>query len=66
MVSMNRIHREIGYSVCRHCICEVYGVHVLTKDCYYDHYPQKCVRCGEMRNIVIRFRISGMLKLLFR
>ena len=64
MVGINRIKADFGRYICRSCINTEYGSHLTTKDCMYGIYPDKCVCCGEMRNIVIGFRLSGSLKML--
>jgi hypothetical protein len=66
MVSMERIHRELGQEVCRRCIAKRYNVSLLPEDCWYDTYPHPCSICGEVHNIVIDLKRSGRRKLFFR
>ena len=66
MVSMDRIHRELGEEVCRRCIAKRYNVSLLPEDCWYDTYPHPCAVCGEVHNIVIDLKRSGRRKLFFR
>lgn len=66
VVTIAAIRQRYGVHICRRCINEEYGVRLTSQDCVYDcHYPRKCPRCGEMRNIVTGFRFSGRAKLLF-
>lgn len=62
MVTMKKIRKLYGGKVCRLCINETYNIHLLNTDCIYGMYPAKCAKCGEMKNIVTDFRLSGYLK----
>ena len=66
MAGIRAINRNLGIAVCRRCISRVYDVRLLPEDCVYDDYPQRCSCCRQVHNIVVGFRISGKLKMLFK
>ncbi len=66
MVTMDRIHRDLGVHPCRRCINEQYNVKLEPQDCQYYLYPVTCTKCGEGHNIVIGLNPSGKLKLLLK
>lgn len=50
---------------CRQCINHELGISLRTEDCGYAIYPNKCQRCGEMKNIVESLRWNAQYKILF-
>ena len=67
MVSIKKIKKMYGSPTCRQCVNKTYRVHLLHTDCRYElSSPNKCPRCGEMKNIVTGFMLSGYLKTLFK
>ena len=66
MVSMDRIHKDLGIHPCRKCINERYKAALLPEDCQYYIYPVKCTKCGDVHNIVIGLNLSGKMKLLLK
>jgi hypothetical protein len=65
MSSFEDIRERYG-NICRKCINEMYGVHLVPGDLYYQHYPYECEQCGKMANIVTGVRFKGRLKLFGR
>ena len=50
-----------GY--CRRCINERLGIHYVHKDCEYWEFPETCVKCGEVKNIVVGIRFFSRMKM---
>ena len=64
MISIKDIQREYGQCICRRCINKLADAHLKRSDCIYNSYARFCPACGEIRNIVNDFHLSGTLKLL--
>lgn len=50
---------------CRQCINHELGINLRTEDCGYAIYPNKCQKCGSMKNIVESLRWNAQYKILF-
>ena len=61
-----RAMKRSMYDICRNCLNEEFHIDLEPVDCYYMMYPQKCRRCGEMKNIVTKIRWRKRIKLLFK
>ena len=66
MANIETVKAAYGEYICRRCINRELGTHLKTNDCLYGIYPSKCACCGNRRNIVVGFRLSGRLKLLLK
>lgn len=67
MVRIKRIKKLYGAATCRQCVNKTYNMHLLHTDCRYGMiYPKKCPVCGEVKNIVTGFMLSGYIKSFFR
>ncbi len=67
MVSKRKIIKQFGGNICRQCINKTNKIHLLHSDCRYElMYPRKCPCCGEMKNIVTGFVLSGYVKSIFK
>ena len=66
MLNFKPIYDRYGNGICRKCINKVYHANLEPEDCHYFIYPHRCPRCGNMRNIVVGFRLRGRAKMLFR
>lgn len=67
MVRIKHIKKLYGSATCRQCVNKTYRVHLLHTDCRYELiYPKKCPVCGEIKNIVTGFMLSGYFKTLFK
>jgi hypothetical protein len=67
MATERSVYKKLGNNVCRRCICKEFGVDLRPEDCIYKNpFPDVCHQCGELRNLVTGFRLSGKRKLLFR
>ena len=64
MITIKDIQREYGQCICRRCINKLSNASLKRTDCVYNSYAGTCPVCGEIRNIVYGFRLSGILKLL--
>lgn len=50
---------------CRKCINEQLGTELSTEDCCYAIYPNKCQKCGDIRNIVEGLHWNAWYKVVF-
>lgn len=66
MLTMKRIHRDLGGNPCRRCINERYGTNLQPSDVGYFIYPVVCTKCGKPGNVVTGVKISGKLKSLLK
>lgn len=66
MANLRDVNKNLGITVCRRCIGRAYNVKLLPKDCIYDDYPQMCICCRKVHNIVVGFKFSGKIKMLFK
>ena len=66
MLNTKTIRMKYGDDICRRCINKEYQVRLIPEDCQYFLYARKCPCCGNVRHIVVGFRISGLRKMLLR
>ncbi|MBQ1504445.1 MAG: hypothetical protein IIZ49_03545 [Oscillospiraceae bacterium] len=67
MIGQNAIRSRFGGPICRRCINETYRANLTPADCRYPYpFKNRCPCCGEQRNIVGSFRLSGQMKMLFK
>lgn len=52
-------------AVCRVCLNKMSKVNIGRKDVLIHKYPNKCSRCGQVKNIILCMRIKSYWKLLF-
>ena len=53
-----------GY--CRRCINDTLGIHFTHEDCEYWDFPERCRKCGEVKNIVTGIRLLSRPKMWFK
>ncbi len=56
--------RKKFHGHCRSCINGGLGIHFKHEDCEYWEFPEPCVSCGEVKNIVIGIKPLSRIKLL--
>ena len=65
MLTMKKIMHTYGRPICRACINNLYNVKLVPKDLHYQYGHDTCPACGEQKHIVVGFRTSGRIKVLF-
>ena len=66
LVTRQKIYREYGGPVCRACMNEITGVHLVRKNCWYMPYKGLCPRCHvDDKNLVAQLKFSGTIRALF-
>ena len=62
-VSKHKIYHDYGGPVCRACMNELTGVHLIRKNCWYSPYPGLCPRCRvDNKNLVAKLKLSGIVR----
>lgn len=64
-MKQSEFKQRMANRYCRKCINEQLGTDLSTEDCCYAIYPNKCQKCGDMRNIVESLHWSARHKIVF-
>lgn len=65
MISTSGVRKKYGDYLCRHCLNRQYGVRLTPRDVRYRHM-RVCPVCHSTDHLVVAFRITGKLKMLFK
>ena len=63
MLTTRRFKKQFGGNVCRHCVNDLMGVHLIPKECKYVPGRSTCPRCLKNAHIVKGFKLKGKWKL---
>jgi hypothetical protein len=63
LVMKYKSFRNEFHGYCRRCINQRLGVHFMYEDCEYWEFPETCVSCNEVKNIVVGIKPLSRVKL---